>query len=99
MTTIIKRCRGEKTGGIRAIEGFRQKLLISESEIPKCPEFEVKSKTGKIFKKHNPTEEYSVKIYEIDPNFYKHFEEKYKLINMAVKIYYLDLMFILINFY
>ena len=105
MNTIIKRCRGEKTRGIRAIEGFRQKLLISESEIPKCPEFEVKSKTGKIFKKHNPIEEYSVKIYEIDPNFYKHFEEKYKLINMDVNICYLDLcyfsylVFILINFY
>ena len=42
MTTIIKRCRGEKTRGIRAIDGFRKKLMISDSEIPKCPEFEVK---------------------------------------------------------
>ena len=25
MTTIIKRCRGEKTRGIRAIDGFRKK--------------------------------------------------------------------------
>ena len=74
MTTIIKRCRGEKTRGIRAIDGFRKKLMILDSEIPKCPEFEVKSKIGKIFKKHNLLEEYSVKIYEIDSYFYKHYE-------------------------
>ena len=76
MTTIIKRCRGEKTRGIRAIDGFRNKLMIPDSEIPKCPEFEVKSKIGKIFKKHNLLEEYSVKIYEINPYFYEHYEEK-----------------------
>ena len=39
MTTIIKRCRGEKKGGIRATDGFRKKLMIRDSEIPKCPEF------------------------------------------------------------
>ena len=44
MTTIIKRCRGEKTRGIRAIVGFRKKLTIPDFEIPKCPVFEVKSK-------------------------------------------------------
>ena len=99
MTTVIKRCRGEKTRRIKAIDGFRNKLMIPDSEIPKCPEFEVKSKIGKIFKKHNPLEEYSVKIYEIDPYFYEHYEKKYKLIKMGVNIYYLELMFILINFY
>ena len=26
MTTIMKRCRGEKAGGIRAIDGFRKKI-------------------------------------------------------------------------
>ena len=58
MTTIIKWCRGEKAGGIRVIDGFRKKInMISESEIPKCPEFGVKSKIGKIFKIHNPLEE------------------------------------------
>ena len=41
MTTVIKRCRGEKRG-IRAIDGFRNKLTIPDSEIPKCSEFEVK---------------------------------------------------------
>ena len=49
MTTIIKPCGGEKTRGIRAFDGFRNKLMIPDSEIPKCPEFEVKSKIGKIF--------------------------------------------------
>ena len=71
MTTVIKRCRGEKTRGIRAIDGFRNKLMIPDSEILKCPELKAKSKIGKFFKKHNPPEEYSVKIYEID--FHKHY--------------------------
>ena len=99
MTTIIKRCRGEKTRGIRAIDGFRKKLMIPDSKIPKCPEFEVKSKRRKIFKNHHLLEEYSVNIYEIDPYFYKHEKKKYKLIKMGVNIYYLELMFISINFY
>ena len=60
MTTVIKRCRREKTRGIRAIDGFRKKLMTPDSEIPKCPEFEAKSKIGKSFKQHNPLEEYSV---------------------------------------
>ena len=34
--------------------------------ISKCPELEV---IGKIFKNHNPLEEYSVRIYEIDRFF------------------------------
>ena len=52
------------------------KRQVNEHKIPKCPEFEVKSKIGKIFKKHNPLEEYSVKTYEIDFYFYKHYEKK-----------------------
>ena len=97
MTTIIKSCRGEKTRGIRAIDGFRNKLMIPDSEIPKCPEFEVKSKIGKIFKKYNSLEEYSVRIYKIDPYFYEHYEKKYKLIIMGASIYYLELIFTLVN--
>ena len=99
MTTVIKCCRGEKTRGIRAIDGFRNKLMIPDSEIPKCPEFEVKSKIGKILKNHNPLEEYFVRIYKIDPYFYKHYQKKYKLIIMGVNIYYLELMFISMNLY
>ena len=53
--------------------------MISDSEIPKCPEFEVKSKIGKLFMNEKILEEYSVKIYEIDPYFYKHYKEKMKV--------------------
>ena len=60
--------------GIEAIDGFRNKLMIPNSEIRKCPEFEVKSKIRKIFKKHNSLE-YSVKIYEIDYYFYEHYKK------------------------
>ena len=97
MTTIIKDCSGEKTRGIRAINGFRNKLMIPDSEIPKCPGFEVKLKIRKIFKNHNFLEEYSVKVYEIDSYFYKHYEKKYKLIIMGANIYYLELIFTLVN--
>ena len=75
MTTIIKRCRGEKKRGIRAIDEFRKKLMIPDSEIPKCPEFEVKSKIGKLFMNEKILEEYSVRIYEIDLYFYDYQEE------------------------
>ena len=97
MNTIIKRYRGEKTRGIRAIDGFRNKSMIPDSEIPKFPEFEVKSKIGNIFKKHNPLEEYSVMIYEIDPYFYEHYEKKYNLMKIDLNIYYLELIFILVS--
>ena len=52
---------------------LEKKIMISESEIPKCQQFEVKPKIGKIFKNHNPLEEYSVEIYKIYPYFYKHY--------------------------
>ena len=71
--------------------------MISNSEILKCSEFEVKSKIGKIFKNHKFIEEYSVRIYKIDPYFSKHYEKKYRLIKMGVNIYYLELMFTLAN--
>ena len=35
-----------KRRGIRATDGFRKKLMISDFEISKCPEHEVKSKIG-----------------------------------------------------
>ena len=73
MTNIIKHCRGEKKRGIRAIDGFRKKLMILDFEISKCPEHEVKSKIGTIFVNKKILEEYSVKIYEIDPYFYKYY--------------------------
>ena len=53
--------------------------MISDSEIPKCPEFEVKSKIGKLIMNEKILEEYSVKVYEIDPYFYEHHKEKIKV--------------------
>ena len=79
MTTIIKRCRGGRKRGIRAIDGFRKKLMIPDSEIPKCPEFEVKSKIEKLFMNEKILQEYSVKTYEIDSYFYEHHKGKTKV--------------------
>ena len=78
MTTIVERTRGKKTRGIRAIDGFGNNLMIPDSEVPKRPEFEIKSKIGKIFKNHNRLEEYSVRI-KIDPYSYEHYEKKKKM--------------------
>ena len=79
MTNVIKRCRGEKKRGVRKIDGCRKKLMIPESEIPECPEFEVKSIIGNIFVNEKMLEEYSVKLYKIDPYFYEHHKEKMKI--------------------
>ena len=65
MTTVIKRCRGEKKRGERKIVGFRKKLMIPESEISECPELEVKSKIGNIFMNEKILEEHSVTVYKI----------------------------------
>ena len=73
---LLNAAEVKKTRGIRTNDVFRNKLMIPDSEIPKCPEFEVKSKIGKIFKKHNPVEEYFVRIYETDLYFYEHYENK-----------------------
>ena len=102
IATIIKCCRGEKTRGIKAIDGFRKKLMIPDSEIPKCPEFEVKSNIGKIFKKYNPMGRISknillrfIKLILIFINIRKKIQVK----KMGVNVFYLELMFNLIIFY
>ena len=41
-----------------------------------CPEHEVKSKIGTIFVNEEILEDYSVKIYEIGPYFYEHYNKK-----------------------
>ena len=81
MTNIIKHCRGEKKRGIRAINGFRKKLIIPDYETSKCPEHEVKSKIGTIFVNEKILEEKSIRIYEIDPYFYEHYKEKIQVDN------------------
>ena len=50
--------------------------MIPDSEITECPEHKVKSKIGNIFVNQKILEEYSVKIYKIDPYFYEHYKEK-----------------------
>ena len=50
--------------------------MIRGSEISECPEYKVKSKIGNIFVNEKILEEYSVKIYEIDPYFYEHYKKK-----------------------
>ena len=97
MTTVIKCCRGEKRSE-RKIDAFRRKLMIPGSEITECSEYEVKSKIGKIFVNEKILEEYSVKNYEIDPYFYKHYRKKIQTDENGCKsIYFLELMFIFLN--
>ena len=71
MTTVVKRCRGEQKRGKRKIDAFRRKLMVPDSEITECPEYEVKSKSGNIFVNEKILLEYPVKIYEMDPYFYE----------------------------
>ena len=52
-----------------------------------------------MFMNEKILEEYSVKTYEIDPYFYEHYKKKYKLMKMSLNIYYLELMFILLNIF
>ena len=75
MTTVIKCWRGEKKRGERKIGRFRKKLMITDSEISECPEYEVKSKLGNIFVNEKILGEYSVKIYKIDPYFNEHYKK------------------------
>ena len=50
--------------------------MISDSEITEFAEHEDKSKIGNIFVNEKIFEEYSVKIYEIDLYFCKHYKKK-----------------------
>ena len=52
-----------------------KKLVIPESGISECPEYKVKLKIGNIFVNEKILEEYSVKVYEIDPCFYEHYKK------------------------
>ena len=65
-----------KKRGVRSAEGFRRKLFIAEHEIYESIEHRLKSKIGKIFVNEEILEEYSVKIYEVDPYFSEHYEKK-----------------------
>ena len=73
--------------------------MIPDFEISVCPKHEVKSKIGIIFVNEKILEEYSVKIYEIDPYFYENYKEKIQVDKVTVSTYYLELMFILLNMF
>ena len=74
--------------------------MIPDSEIPECPESEVKSKIGKWSMNEKILEEYSVKIYEIDSFFYEHHKrKKKKLTKIDANAYYLELMSVLLNIF
>ena len=50
----------------------------------------------KFLKNHNPLEEYSVRIYKIDPYFYEHYEKKIQVDNNGHKyiLFGIDIYFI-----
>ena len=48
MTTVIKLCRCEKKRR-KKNRRIQKKLMIPESELSECQEYEVRSKIGKIF--------------------------------------------------
>ena len=73
---VKKKKKKKKRRSGREIDGFRKKLMFPKFEIPECSEHEVKSKIGNIFVNQKILEEYSVKIYEIDPYFYEHYRKK-----------------------
>ena len=64
-----------KKRGVRSAESFRKKLFIPEHGIYESIEDRLKSKIGKIFVNEEILEEYSVKIYKIDPYFSEHYKK------------------------
>ena len=81
MTNIIKHCRNDKKRGPRAIDGFRKRLKIPDYEISESIEHEIKSKIETLLVNENILEKYSVKIYEIDPYSYQHYNKKIQVDN------------------
>ena len=72
--------------------------MVPKSEIPEFSELEVKSKIGNIFVNQKILEEYSVKIYKIDPYFCEHYKEKMQVDKNGCE-YILFRMFILLNIF
>ena len=71
--------------------------MIPDSEIPKCPEFEVKSKIGKIFKTIIALKNILLGFIKLILIFMNVMKKKYRLIIMGVNIHYLELIFTLVN--
>ena len=73
MSTVIVRYRGGNKEEKKIWEFREKKMKIPDSDISKCPEYEVKFKIGKIFANEKIHEEYCVKIWEIDLSPYEHY--------------------------
>ena len=86
-----------KKRGERKIDEFRKISVIPESEISECPEHKVKPKRGKVFVNEKIMEEYCVKIYEIDPHFYEHYEKKVDENERDYILFRIDVYFIEYN--
>ena len=77
--TVVINCFSEKKIAEKKklkLDEFKRKLMIPESEIPKYVEHMIKSKIGKIFVNERILVDYCVKIYDINPYFYEHYEKK-----------------------
>ena len=82
---------------------LKKKKMISDFEITKCLEHEVKSKIGTIFVNKKILEEYSVKIYEINSYFYEHYRKKIIQTDENgseyIFIFRINILFILLNIF
>ena len=85
----------KKKRGVRSTEGFRERLFMAEHEIYESIEHRLKSKIGQIFVNEKILEEYSVKIYKIDPYFSEHYEKKIQVDNNGKKyiLFRIDIYF------
>ena len=70
---------------------------MPDHQIFESIEHKVKAKLGTIFVNEDILEEYSVKIYKIDPYFSEHYKKKYQLIKMVNNIFRLELILIFLN--
>ena len=73
MTTIIKQCRGEKARGMKAIDGFRKKI-IQTMKFLNVNNLKLNQKYEKSLKSIIPLKNI-VKIYKIGPYIYTHYEK------------------------
>ena len=74
-----------KKRDVKSTESFSRKLFIPDHEIYESIEHKVKLKIRTIFVNEEIIEEYSVKIYKIDPYFSKNYEKKIQVDNNGKK--------------
>ena len=88
-----------KKRGETKIDGFRKKLIISESEISECPEHKVKSKIGNIFLNEKYLKNILLRFKKLILIFMSITKKKNKLRKKGVNTYCLELMFTLLNIF